>query len=189
MLKKKKKDGAESSEMPNEALEDGQTVEVIDNEQGPEMEELSTEEKQKEEIAHLNDRFVRLYAEFDNYKRRTTKERMDLLQTAGKDVIVSLLPIIDDFDRAIKSMDLANDINAVREGISLIHNKMENILAQKGLKGMNTLGTPFNADLHEAITNIPAPSEDMKGKVVDELEKGYTLNEKVIRFAKVVVGA
>ncbi|MGV8878294.1 MAG: nucleotide exchange factor GrpE [Sphingobacteriaceae bacterium] len=192
---KKKKDGSQSSEMPNEQIEDiqqtdeSQTDEVKEGQNAMENEEISAEDKLKEEIAHLNDRFVRLYAEFDNYKRRTSKERIDLFQTAGKDVIVSLLPVMDDFDRAIKSMDTAKDLIAVKEGIALIHSKMDNILTQKGLKDMKTIGTAFNSDLHEAITSIPAPAEDLIGKVVDELEKGYTLNDKVIRFAKVVVGA
>jgi molecular chaperone GrpE len=151
--------------------------------------EISAEAKLKEELAQANDKYLRLYAEFDNFKRRTTKERVELLQTAGKEVIVSLLPVIDDFDRAVKAMENASDIAAVKEGVILVQNKFKNILKQKGLKEMEAQGTAFDADIHEAITNIPAPTDDLKGKVVDELEKGYYLNDKVVRFAKVVVGA
>lgn len=151
--------------------------------------ELTAEEKLKQENAALNDKYLRLFAEFDNYKRRTQKERVELLQTAGKDVIVSLLPILDDFDRANKAAENAVDVAAIKEGVQLVHNKLKNLLVQKGLKDIESINTPFNTDLHEAITKVPAPNEELKGKVIDELEKGYTLNDKVIRFAKVVVGS
>jgi len=151
--------------------------------------ELSESEKLRAELAEARDKYVRLYAEFDNYKRRTTKERIDLLQSAGKDILTDLLPVLDDFERSLKAMDAATNIKAVKEGVSLVHQKLKNFLQQKGLKEMQSIGEAFNADLHEAITNIPAPSEKLKGKVVDELEKGYYLNDKLIRFAKVVVGA
>ncbi|WP_029283420.1 nucleotide exchange factor GrpE [Pedobacter sp. R20-19] len=151
--------------------------------------ELSAEEKLQAEVQQLNDKYLRLYAEFDNYKRRTQKERVELLQTAGKDVIVSLLPVLDDFDRALKAMETAADVAPVKEGILLVSTKFKNTLAQKGLKDVSSINEPFNTDFHEAITNIPAPTEDLKGKVIDEVEKGYTLNDNVIRFAKVVVGA
>lgn len=143
----------------------------------------------KEELSLANDKYLRLYAEFDNFRRRTSKERVDLLQTAGKEVIVSLLPVLDDFERAIKYMDTATDIVAVKEGVALVQQKLKSILAQKGLKELESKGLPFDADIHEAITNIPAPTNELKGKVVDELEKGYSLNDKVVRFAKVVVGS
>lgn len=152
-------------------------------------EEISAEEKLQQENAALNDKYLRLFAEFDNYKRRTQKERIELLQTAGKDVIVSLLPVLDDFDRAGKAMQTATDINSIKEGVDLVHSKLKNILGQKGLKEIECINAAFDTDYHEAITKIPAPNEDMKGKVMDELEKGYTLNDKVIRFAKVVVGS
>ncbi len=151
--------------------------------------ELSVEEKLQQENSNLNDKYLRLFAEFDNYKRRTQKERVELLQTAGKDVVVSLLPVLDDFDRALKATENATEVNAIREGIMLVQTKLKSILTQKGLKEMESLHTLFDTDIHEAITKIPAPTDDLKGKVVDELEKGYTLNDKVIRFAKVVVGA
>nr|WP_068887250.1 nucleotide exchange factor GrpE [Pedobacter panaciterrae] len=151
--------------------------------------ELSAEEKLQQENAALNDKYIRLFAEFDNYKRRTQKERIELLQTAGKDVVVSLLPVLDDFDRANKAIETATDINPIREGVALVHSKLKSILAQKGLKEIESINTVFDTDNHEAITKIPAPNEELKGKVIDELEKGYTLNDKVIRFAKVVVGS
>ena len=191
MFSKKKKDNNE------EAIVENNTEEQLNTEipaeetpaTEPETIELSAEEKLKEENAALNDKYLRLFAEFDNYKRRTQKERVELLQTAGKDVIVSLLGVLDDFDRANKAMENATDINPIREGIALVHHKLKNVLAQKGLKEMECVNTVFDTDHHEAITKIPAPNEELKGKVIDELEKGYTLNDKVIRFAKVVVGS
>lgn len=150
---------------------------------------ISEEEKLKAEVAEWQNKHLRLYAEFDNFKRRTSKERLELLQIAGKDVIVDLLPVLDDFERAQKSMETATDIEAVKEGVKLVHHKLKNTLANKGLKEMDAKGKDFDADVHEGITNIPAPSSDLKGKVVDELEKGYYLNDKVIRFAKVIIGS
>lgn len=151
--------------------------------------QLSPEEVLKAEATEWQNKYLRLYAEFDNFKRRTSKERIELLQVAGKDVIVDLLPVLDDFERAQKSIETATDIEAVKEGVKLVHHKLKNILVQKGLKEMDSLGAEFDADVHEGITNIPAPTADKKGKVLDELEKGYYLNDKVIRFAKVIIGA
>lgn len=142
------------------------------------------------QIDALNDKYLRLYAEFDNYKRRTAKERIELFKTANADVIKSMLSVLDDFDRAKKSMEIAKDIEAVKEGIQLIHHKLKSTLQSQGLTEMESVvGKAFDTDLHEAITNVPAPSEDLKGKVMDEVEKGYLLNDKVIRYAKVVVGS
>jgi len=151
--------------------------------------QLTEEDKLRAEATDWQNKYLRLYAEFDNFKRRTSKERLELLQMAGKDVISDLLPVLDDFERAQKSIETATDLEAVAEGIKLVHHKLKNILAQKGLKEMESLGAEFNPDIHDGITNIPAPSEDLKGKVLDELEKGYYLHDKVIRFAKVVIGA
>lgn len=150
--------------------------------------EESELEKIKAELQDQKDKYLRLYAEFDNFKRRTAKEKIELLQTAGKDVIVSLLEVMDDYDRAEKQLENATDIAAVKEGVSLVLGKMKNILQSKGLKPMQSVNTDFDVDKHEAITEIPAPSDDMKGKVIDEIQKGYYLNDKIIRFAKVVVG-
>ncbi|GAB4139262.1 MAG: nucleotide exchange factor GrpE [Bacteroidia bacterium] len=143
----------------------------------------------EEQVAALNDKYIRIYSEFDNFRKRTAKERVEILNTAGEEIMKSLLPVIDDFERALKNNENATDIKAVNEGINLIAQKLRNILMQKGLQPMHSIGEVFNVDIHEAITNIPAPSEDMKGKVVDEVERGYLLNGKVIRFAKVVVGS
>ncbi len=143
----------------------------------------------EEQVAQLNDKYLRLYSEFDNFRRRTAKERIETLNTAGEEIIKSLLPAIDNFERAIKTNATATDVKAVNEGITLIAQMLKSILHQKGLQPINSIGEVFNTDLHEAITEIPAPSPDMKGKVVDEVERGYTLNGKVIRFAKVVVGS
>ncbi|HTF04135.1 MAG TPA: nucleotide exchange factor GrpE [Bacteroidia bacterium] len=143
----------------------------------------------EEQVTQLNDKYLRLYSEFDNFRRRTAKERVELLNTAGEEIIKSLLPAVDNFERAIRTNETATDVKAVNEGITLIAQMLKNTLQQKGLVAINSIGEPFNTDLHEAITEIPAPTPDMKGKVVDEVEKGYTLNGKVIRFAKVVVGS
>ncbi|MCX2473637.1 nucleotide exchange factor GrpE [Pedobacter sp. MC2016-05] len=193
MFNKKKNNDKEENIMNPEnssenAAENAENTDatIKETEQAP---ELSAEEKLQAEVQHLNDKYLRLYAEFDNYKRRTQKERVELLQTAGKDVIVSLLPVLDDFDRALKAMETAADVAPVKEGILLVSTKLKNTLSQKGLKDVESINQPFDTDFHEAITNIPAPTEDLKGKVIDEVEKGYTLNDNVIRFAKVVVGA
>ncbi|MFF5380013.1 nucleotide exchange factor GrpE [Pedobacter suwonensis] len=193
MFNKKKNNDKEENIMNPENTSENATENVEntdatanETEQAP---ELTAEEKLQAEVQQLNDKYLRLYAEFDNYKRRTQKERVELLQTAGKDVIVSLLPILDDFDRALKAMESATEVAPVKEGILLVNNKLKSTLAQKGLKDVESINQPFNTDFHEAITNIPAPTEDLKGKVIDEVEKGYTLNDNVIRFAKVVVGA
>lgn len=150
--------------------------------------ELTAEEELQVKVAELNDKYLRLYSEFENFRKRTGKEKADLILSGGEDAYKSLLPIIDDFDRGMKSNAAATDITTVNEGVQLIYDKFKNILSQKGLKEQEALGEVFDADLHEALTNIPSPDEDSKGKVLDVLEKGYTLNGKVIRFAKVVVG-
>lgn len=141
-----------------------------------------------QKLGEMQDKFVRLYAEFDNFKKRTATERMDLIKTAGKEVIVSLLPVLDDFDRALGVMKKMEREDAVTEGVELVHSKLKKTLEQRGLKEMDCLKADFDSDMHEAITNIQT-TPDMKGKVVDIMEKGYLLHDKVIRFAKVIVGA
>jgi molecular chaperone GrpE len=136
----------------------------------------------------LNDKNLRLMAEFDNYRKRTLKERSDLIKTAGENILSSMLPLVDDFERALKAMETAEDVVAVKEGLDLIYNKFIAFLLQNGVKAIPTENEVFNTDLHEAITTFPAPTEDMKGKIIDCVSKGYTMNEKVIRFSKVVVG-
>lgn len=142
----------------------------------------------KEKLAELNDKHLRLFSEFDNFRKRSLKEKIQLTETASEEVLVALLPVLDDFERAINSMDEANVEEKFKEGVMLIFNKFITVLNQRGLKPMKTIGEEFNTDYHEAVTEIPAPSGDMQGKVVDEIEKGYMLNGKVIRYAKVIVG-
>ena len=158
----------------------------------PKTSKKSTDTKKIQELSEkiegLNDKYLRLFSEFDNYRKRTLKEKIELGKTASEDIIVSILPVFDDFERAIDTFDEAKVDKSFKEGVLLIFNKFKTILQQKGLEPVRSVGEEFNTDFHEAITNIPAPSDDMKGKVVDEIEKGYLLNDKVIRYAKVVVG-
>lgn len=176
------KEKSTENENPVNADEQKDLPEVPADENAKKIAEL------EEQVSSLNDKHLRLYSEFDNFRKRTAKERVEILNMAGAEIIKSLLPVVDDLDRAIKNNETVNDADAIKEGINLIAQKFRSILAQKGLEPVKAVGQPFDVDLHEAITNIPAPSEDLKGKVVDEVEKGYMLNGKVIRFAKVVVG-
>jgi len=157
------------------------------DQKGPEV-EISVEDQLKEELAQEKDKFLRLFAEFENYKRRTSKERVELFSTASQDVIQALLPVLDDFDRALK--EFSEDQEDVHvQGMVLISNKLKENMKQKGLEVSQTIpGDVFNADNHEAVTQIPAPTDDMKGKIIDVLEKGYTLGGKIIRYPKVVIG-
>ncbi|QDK83713.1 nucleotide exchange factor GrpE [Spirosoma sp. KCTC 42546] len=141
------------------------------------------------ELAELKDKYLRLYADFENFRRRTAKEKLDLISNANEGVLKALIPVVDDFERAMQSIESTNDVAALKEGVSLIYTKLFKTLEGKGLKPMTSKGEPFNADLHESVTQFPAPSDDLKGKVIDEIEKGYYLNDKVIRFAKVIVGS
>jgi len=150
--------------------------------------EQSETEKLQAELQEQKDKYLRLMAEFDNFRRRTAKERLELIQTAGKDVIVSLLDVLDDCDRAEKQLAASDDIALQKEGIQLVFNKLRTTLQGKGVKVMESIQTDFDVEKHEAITEIPAPTDKLKGKVLDEVVKGYYLNDKLIRFAKVVVG-
>lgn len=150
--------------------------------------ENETIEKLQVELQETKDKYLRLVAEFDNFRRRNAKERIELSKTAGKEVVEALLVVLDDTDRAAKQLEKSTDITVIKEGVSLVFNKLRNVLQQKGLKAMDAVNQPFDADLHEAITEIPAPNPDMVGKVIDVVEPGYYLNDKLIRHAKVVVG-
>ncbi len=174
-------DEKDISEQLNEENNNEQVLPV----EGEVIEETASFVKELEE---QKDKYIRLLAEFENFKRRTSRERIELFKTAGQDVIKDLLPALDDIDRAEQVVAAAKDIDAVKEGLKLISEKVKNIMSQKGLKEIECKGMEFNTDMMEAITEIPAPSADLKGKVVDVLEKGYTLNEKIIRYAKVVIG-
>ena len=145
-------------------------------------------EKSEMELLDLKDRHMRLQAEFDNYRKRTLKERIELMKTANESLLISILPVVDDFDRANQTLDLVEEQSPVKEGVQLIYNKFQDFLKQNGIKEIEAKGLDFNTDLHEAITKIPAPTEDLAGKIVDVVQKGYYLNDKVIRFAKVVIG-
>lgn len=150
--------------------------------------EESELEKVKAELAESKEKYLRLVAEFDNFRRRNARERLELIQTAGREVIADMLDVLDDADRAQKQLESTTDMGQVQEGVRLVFNKLRTTLQSKGLKPMDTLGKDFDPDLHEAITEIPAPSKELKGKIVDEVMKGYYLNDKIIRHAKVVVG-
>lgn len=181
-----------SEENKNMPESGDQNTETNNTQELPEVPVNDAEKKiaeLEEQVAQLNDKYLRIYSEFDNFRRRTAKERVEILNTAGEEIIKNLLPVIDNFERALKTNENATDVKAVNEGVNLIAQMFRNILQQKGLQAMTSIGEPFNTDLHEAITEIPSPTPDLKGKVVDEVEKGYSLNGKVIRFAKVVVGA
>ncbi|HLP05742.1 MAG TPA: nucleotide exchange factor GrpE [Paludibacter sp.] len=138
--------------------------------------------------AELNDKNLRLMAEFDNYRKRTTKERMELLKTASEKVLSDMLPLIDDFERGLKAMETSDDVQAVKDGVDLIYSKFVGFLQQNGVKAIPTENQAFDTEFHEAVTTFPAPTEDLKGKIIDCVSKGYTLNDKVIRYSKVVVG-
>ncbi|TLX76934.1 nucleotide exchange factor GrpE [Labilibacter sediminis] len=174
-----------------ETTEQAETKEK-EEEAAEETVELTSEEKQIEEltgkVSEINDRYLRLSAEYDNYRKRTLKERMELTKSAGEGLLKGLLPVVDDFDRAISHLGEASDLDAVKEGIDLIYNKFQEFLKQNGVVEIEAKEKEFDTDLHEAITKIPAPDDSMKGKVIDCIEKGYMLNDKVMRFSKVVVG-
>ena len=165
-------------------------------EQQPASEETEVEEKEEpkkeptveEKLAELQDRYLRLSAEYDNFRKRTLKEKIDLQKSANENLLQAILPVADDFDRAMQSVDEAKDIEAVKEGMKLISGKFSAFLNQQGVKEIDAVKKEFDTDLHEAITKIPAPSKKLKGKVVDVVQKGYFLNEKVLRFSKVVIG-
>ena len=140
------------------------------------------------DLLELKDRHIRLQAEFDNYRKRTLKERMELMKTANESLLINILPVIDDFDRAMQTLDLDEDESHVKSGVKLIYNKFQEFLKQNGVKEIEAKEQNFDTDLHEAITKIPAPSEELKGKIVDVVQKGYFLNDKIIRFSKVIIG-
>jgi len=160
-----------------------------DHKKGHKKHEMEEQlEKAEMDLLELKDKHIRLQAEFDNYRKRTLKERIDLMKSANESLLISLLPVIDDFDRANQTLDMVEEDSPVKEGVKLIYNKFQEFLKQNGVKEIEAKGQDFNTDLHEAITKIPAPSEEMAGKIVDVVQKGYYLNDKVIRFAKVVIG-
>jgi molecular chaperone GrpE len=180
---------ASAAQQPDSLATDELTTDEAVTVNGGEADETITSEPANRELAELKDKYLRLYADFENFRRRTAKEKLELISNANEGLLQALIPVVDDFERAMQSIDKTDDIAAVKEGVSLIYAKLFKTLENKGLKPMVSKGEPFNADLHESVTQFPAPSEDMKGKVIDEVEKGYYLNDKVIRFAKVIVGS
>lgn len=184
-------------ELENNELEPNSSTETIESpEEGPSADaaettdaSLTAEEKLRAEAADWKDKYVRLYAEFENFRHRTSREKLALVSTASEGLMKDLLPVIDDFERSLKAMETAPDLTSLKEGVEIIYHKFLLTLTQKGLKPMETVGKPFDADIHEAVTQFPAPTPEQKGMIIDELEKGYALNEKTIRFAKVVIGS
>ena len=187
--KKVKEEELNVEETQNHAEEQPQNEQAEDATPLTHEEELEKElEKAQEEIEEQKDKYLRLSAEFDNYRKRTMKEKAELILNGGEKSLSSILPVVDDFERAIKTMETATDVNAVQEGVELIYNKFMAVLAQNGVKVIETKDQPLDTDYHEAIAVIPAPSEAQKGKILDCVQTGYTLNDKVLRHAKVVVG-
>jgi molecular chaperone GrpE len=177
----------------NNSVENQMNINTDDNAAGTthlndEIAEESAMEKLQMELDEQKDKYLRLVAEFDNFRKRNAKERLELLQTAGKDVIMPMLEVLDDCDRAEQQIQKTDDVTLVKEGVQLVFHKLRTSLQARGIKEMESIHTDFDVEKHEAITEIPAPSEDLKGKVLDQIQKGYYLNDKLIRFAKVVVG-
>ncbi|ANU57328.1 nucleotide exchange factor GrpE [Bacteroides caecimuris] len=187
--KKVKEEELNVEETQNHAEEQPQNEQAEDTTPLTHEEELEKElEKAQEEMEEQKDKYLRLSAEFDNYRKRTLKEKAELILNGGEKSLSSILPVVDDFERAIKTMETATDVNAVKEGVELIYNKFMAVLVQNGVKVIETKDQPLDTDYHEAIAVIPAPSEEQKGKILDCVQTGYTLNDKVLRHAKVVVG-
>jgi molecular chaperone GrpE len=172
----------------NETLNENQKESTVSEGEEQAGAKKETELTPEQKYAELNDKYMRLYADFDNFRKRSIKERAEYLKYAGEEAWKMLLPVVDDFERSIKANEQVNDAKGVMEGVRLVYHKLTTILKQAGVEAMDSIGKEFNAETMEAITNIPAPSPDLKGKVVDEVEKGYLFNGKVIRYAKVVVG-
>jgi molecular chaperone GrpE len=196
-MEKNKKDITDLSVDNRLKAEDFSVDETLDEKDHPEMEQEDIVQpdipgdevaKLKAELGEQKDKYLRLAAEFENYKRRSSKERIELIQTAGKEVISSLLQVLDDCDRAEKQMQETNDPDQIKEGVLLVFNKLRKTLQAQGLRAMESLNTDFDVEKHEAISEIPVEDKKLKGKVVDEVEKGYYLNDKLVRFAKVVIG-
>ncbi|MES2680392.1 MAG: nucleotide exchange factor GrpE [Bacteroidota bacterium] len=185
-MNSKEKNGTEEN-IDNEFNLNGSDIKADNTEKTDENSASVTGADLENQIKELNDKYLRLYSDFDNYRKRTMKEKTEIIKSAGEDVFKTILPVIDDFERAIKANESANDSQAIKEGINLIFNKLKNSTQQKGLVAFDSIGQAFDPDIMEAITHIPAADESQKGKVVDEVEKGYKLGDKVIRFAKVIV--
>jgi molecular chaperone GrpE len=199
MAKKSSKETFEKKVEQTEIIENEADVNMAENELEQEIEQPETVENEKQQgqstdytqkYNELNDRYLRLSAEYDNFRKRSLKEKMELIKTAGEDILVNILPVIDNFERALKSINnnTSEEGKAISEGVELIYGKFKDFLQQRGVKEIEAIGKPLDTEFHEAITKIPTQDEEMKGKIIDVVEKGYLLHEKVIRFSKVVVG-
>lgn len=192
-MKKKKDNGNAENQTASETTTDNIAEPAVqpatEQEQTVSAPKAYTEEEYQLKVNELNDKYLRLYSEFDNFRKRSLKEKIDLSRTASEAVITELLPVLDDFDRAMSAMNTTDNVEAVKEGVQLIHAKMKAVFAAKGLKEIKSIGENFDTDFHEAITSIPAPTEDLKNKVIDEVQKGYMLHDKIIRFSKVITGS
>ena len=198
MANKKKKEeeildenGTNTATAEPQQTEQTDTKEAQSAQKEEEKVELTPEEEiveLKQQVGELKDKYLRIYAEFENFRKRSVREKLDMMKTAAQDTMSVLLPVLDDFDRAKKASDSPDSEEKLPEGIELLYHKMYNVLKSKGLEPMESNGETFDAELHEAITEIPAPTEEMKGKIIDTVEKGYKLKDKIIRHAKVVVG-
>lgn len=186
-MKKNKQKDAEAAQT-NGMDQENKETEGIEHTESPENNDEVTADSAQAQLQEANDKYLRLYSEFDNFRRRTARERLELISTANSELLQALLPVMDDFERAMKFMHESSDNEAVKQGLQLVHHKLQHTLEQKGLKAFESREQAFDPDFHEAVTKIPAPDESLKGKVVDELEKGYMLGDKVLRYAKVVVG-
>ncbi len=187
MSKKDKKNKKKEEVNNQENVVVDENVDSSGNET-PEQKEVKKEPTWEERYAELNDKYIRIHAEFDNYRKRTQKEKVDIIANANASLMKDLIPVIDDLERAMQNNENSDDIESVKEGFNLIFNKFVSIMKSKGLESMDSLGADFDAEIHDAIAKVPAPTKKEKGKVIDTVEKGYKLNDKVIRFAKVVVG-
>jgi len=189
-LENKEMEAANAGTTDSDALE----KEGIENQESDKLASEETNiqseiEKARAEAAEWKDKYVRLYAEFENFRSRTSREKIAMVGTASEGLMKDLLPVIDDFERSLKAMETSDEVSSLKEGVDLVFHKFTGLLHQKGLKAMETIGKPFDADFHEAITQFPAPDPSQKGMVIDELDKGYSLNDKTIRFARVIIGA
>ena len=195
MSKEENKETIEQEEVIEESTAQEEVKDEVSEEESSEEEEeqvddRTPEEILKEEVAEAKDKYLRLFSEFENFRRRTAREKLDLIKTASEELVVALIPVVDDFERALQNMNDDSDVKTVREGVDLIYQKFTKTLNQKGVEKIATeKGDDFNDEVHEAITQIPAPEDKLKGKIVDVIEPGYKLGDKVIRFAKVVTGA
>lgn len=184
----KKQDDSQQEEQQKEGKQEESKKKKKKKEEKEKKKEEAAEKSDREKLAELQDRYLRLQAEYDNYRKRTLKEKMELTRSAGEDILKGLLPVMDDFERALQSINETEDAEALKDGVHLIYNKFKEFLKQQGVQEMESQDQEFDTDRHEAISKVPAPSEDMKGKVVDVVQTGYFLNDKVLRYAKVVVG-